>query len=475
MKRILVLIGPNTLLYLLAGVNLAVDVTLRLRFVPAWSATWHHLHMFEDSLYRASAEEPAWYLVLLFANVSVFALIVLRGDRPNLRTLLILGAGVRVASLGSRIVLGESIDPDLANIYFGYAHTFAGGEYPLMEYPQLALLFFTLVYQLAAGDQGLFLILFPLSLIPAELVIIFCIYRLGEEFRNASTGSVAAAFYALSPFTLIFWFEKFDVLPTALLVLGVYLFIKERYVASAASLAAGVASKWIPALAVPVLLVSLLKEGSLRKATSFAIALVVVGSALLLPFWMFDGDRFLYTYDFQLQRGLIGESLFFIPSYFLTLAGQETALIVPWVEQPSAFSNGFMMSIQGGVILASWLFHFSRPSDRRRDVIQAMLSVVVFILLNRVYSPQFVLFVLAGYLVAFSSLVRSKGVLFLCLSGCSVFSLANFMVWPMYVRFWFQSNIVFFGLALMVWLGLFVASFQPAMNRLKIRPPPARC
>src|SRR5262249_18282391 len=134
-------------------------------------------------------------------------------------------------------------------LYFRYGHEFAAGHYPRMEYPQGALLVFAGVYLASSGDAERFAAVFPLVMLLCDLVTLASLVGVGREWRVARLASILATFLAVSPFTLVLWFGKFDALPAALLALGTYLFVMRRYSLTALALAAGFLAKWIPGIA----------------------------------------------------------------------------------------------------------------------------------------------------------------------------------------------------------------------------------
>ncbi len=451
---------PWAYLYTLAAFNFLLDIWLRIKYSPRPAESWYHPQKMADSLYRRSAQEPLWYVFILAVNLLLFLLLMRRGKVVKGSTLLFLAALVRLLSLGARLGLGEALDHELSGLFFSYGQEFATGSYPAIEYPQLALLFFTFIYKLSWGSLELFMVLFPLWMIPFELLTVFCIYRIGQRLGRAFAGSMGAAFYATCPFLLHFWFCKFDALPTAFLLLAVYFFIEERPVASALATTAGLASKWLPVLVVPIFCVSLWKRKRYRHLVKYGGAAVVAALALLLPFWLLNPERFTFTYTFHARRTMIGQSFLFIVAYLVEPALRHAG-IVPWnPAEPPVFDNWLASGIQVIFLAAVFAIFALRPPRRERDVVFASLMVVTFILLNRIFSPQYILIVAGACLAALVVAVRSPVALALGLSALAVLALANFSVWPLFASFWFAASILMFTLAWTLWLYLLLGGWR---------------
>jgi hypothetical protein len=449
-------------LYALACFNLLLDVWLRIRFVPSRADKWYHPQWWDDSLYHRLSEEPGWYALLLLVNLAAFFFIIKRGRIIDLPTLLIIAGSVRLTSFLARVSLGDAVDYEMPGWFFEYGREFAEGNYPAMEYPQIALLFFTLIYKLSAGRLEAFVLLFPLLQIPFELVTVSCIYKVGEREGSPFFGSVCAAFYATSPFTLTFWFCKYDSIPTAFLLLSIYLFAKDKFIASALATSAGFVSKWLPALVTPVFILNLLKSRRYRAALEYTIAFIVGLVVLLIPFWLISPEKFVYTYQFHAKRTITAESFFFIPSYFLEPSLRKTAEITPWDPiRPSPISVRTAVMLQALFIGAILIVFALLPPKRERSIAFAALAVVAFILLNRIFSPQFMLFILGAYLASFSATIRSRKALLFFISSLGFLTLANFIVWPTFASYWFFGSFVLFSLAWTLWFFILFANLKP--------------
>jgi len=198
-----------------------------------------------------------------------------------------------------------------------------------------------------------------------------------------------AAFVAVWPLNLFHWEFRYDLAPTAFLVVGLVLALRGRWGSSGVALGIGTALKWSPALALGPLLAWLLSRRETRAAVSLSAGSVAAFAALTVPFLLWASSGVLAAYEQQGDRGITGESVWFLPLSALRLAsagmnpsddaGVRSGLNVGVTLVQVAFVAGF-------VVLAA------RVRPQAHAVALAALSPAVFLLTNRVFSSQFLVY-----------------------------------------------------------------------------------
>jgi hypothetical protein len=391
-------------------------------------------------------------LVILVVNLG--SLVLLKAcsleQRLKVRYLLFLAAFTRIAYLVARNWKGANVVDVDVEIFFNYAREFVSGNYPSMEYPQGGLLFFAGVYQLAAGSFGRFRTLFPLMTLLFDLFIIGSLLWLGKRYLNERTAAALSLFYAVSPFTLVMWYGKYDMVPAGLLALGVCLFLANRYTLSALVLAAGSLAKWFPGIAIAFILIYFLRVREYRAAFKYA---VIAGVAILLPlalFWWVSPEKVIYTYAFQSGRSLMGESLLYLPVYFLD-PGARLVSDPPWytVETDLISNSAAMLILIAGemlLLIGSALLR----ARKETTVTFAGLGVAAFILLNRVFSPQFIIVLIVAYALGFVLLSTPRMGALVLAPILLVLTFMNYLIWPLWSDEWFVSSVLFFALNLAI-------------------------
>jgi hypothetical protein len=194
-----------------------------------------------------------------------------------------------------------------------------------------------------------------------------------------------------------------------------------------------------------------LRPGLLRFAAAGLLAI----AAASLPFALRDPAAFLAPYTFQGSRPLIGESLWFLPALLL-----EPELLArlphPWSNVESALvTPGITVAAQALALAVLALAVLARPPDPRRALALAALAPAAFLLLNRIFSPQYVLVITVCALAAGAALLRGREPLAL-LALLTVAQAANLLVWPYTSRAWLLASAALFAAALaaLAWLAV---------------------
>jgi hypothetical protein len=323
-------------------------------------------------------------------------------------------------------------------------------------------------------------------------------------------------FYALSPLLLPFWHGKYDPLPAALLVLGLTAFAYGRPGWAGAALGLGGAIKWVPWLAAPFLVWALLREGvwvlgsgvgetrrqgdketrrqgdketsrqgdgqagnrgrgmttddrradgikpvvggrwSVVVPARFIAGFVIAVAAVSLPFAVRDSANFLAPYTLQGNRPIIGESIWF-PFAVLIEPELLEDLPAPWSGVDDApIPNALTIGVQLLALGALGLAHLILPPNKQRALAFAALAPAIFLLLNRVFSPQYMLLLTAYLLAAAIALGITTRQTIILISLLTTMQIANLLIWPNTSSIWLAASVLLFtiGCGLVVWLAL---------------------
>jgi hypothetical protein len=149
---------------------------------------------------------------------------------------------------------------------------------------------------LARRGAGSFAVNVKLPVLAADLLMVAVLVAAARAGRASS---LAPWLYALHPVSLLVGsvHGQFDAIPLALLLLAVEALARGRRDASALALAAAIATKSFPVLALPLL--ALDWRASWRSAARYAALALAPGALVLLPFAVADPDalrRELFSY-----------------------------------------------------------------------------------------------------------------------------------------------------------------------------------
>jgi uncharacterized membrane protein len=231
-----------------------------------------------------------------------------------------------------------------------------------------------------------FFIANAVGLLVAALVTVWALY----EVVGARALYVAAA-----PTLLIYGFVNWDMLAVALAAVGAGLFLRRRDGWSGVLLGLGAAAKLFPALLVIPFALHRLRER--RPGDARALVLGAAGSYVLvnLPFVLLARHSWATFFRFNAARPADWDSLWFVVCQRLhggTGCGWPASLVNGW-------------SIVAFVVLASliWLARWAREPDFPAWTF-AFPLVVAFLLTNKVYSPQYGLWLLPLFALALPNL-----------------------------------------------------------------------
>jgi hypothetical protein len=370
----------------------------------------------------------------------------------------------QLAWVGLHLVRGVPSDYDSQVTYANEGNALLHGRYPHSEYPPGAVLLFAFESLLGGGHTR---VSHAFVMVPFQLLFVLALWSLGTPWSGWF--ATVAAFWPADAFIAEF---KLDVVPAGLLVFGIACALRDRWVLAGVVLGLGTAVKWTPAVAVAVLTLWLLTtaRGSLgmRLLASASISFLVVN----FPFLVWSPRAVLHAYAFQSGRQITGESAAFVPLRALGLAHVAD----PWKEAVvPGWANPAVVTVQAFALVCIFAAVVATRQNACAALSLAAVAPVVFLLLNRVFSPQFLILLIAGWFVGGSLLARTRldqvglAALVLCAS------LANTLVYPTLPRAWVVFSGVLFGFALAAsgWVLLRAGAFPDLRGlRARIVPPP---
>jgi uncharacterized membrane protein len=190
---------------------------------------------------------------------------------------------------------------------------------------------------------------------------------------------------------------RFDLVPAALTVAGLFAVVNRRFSWAGCLLGAGIAVKVFPLVVVPLVLVRAWRHGGLRSLTGFAAPLAATVMAAFLPFLIFAPEGIERSFSLQLERPLQIESI----AASLLWLGRQVG-IAAWPVQPSYFNLAFpqadvaaaVSTVVGIVVLGYLWVQYARADSQTSSLMwSAFACVATFLVFAKVLSPQFLLWV----------------------------------------------------------------------------------
>jgi hypothetical protein len=392
-------------------------------------------------------ESAAWILVGALASLTAFYGAWRLQDRLRLAPLLLLSLAFQLAWIGLHLHLGvHSVDSSV--LYRLWGNALLDGHYPDAQYPPGAVLLFAFDALLGGGPTRT---AHAFVMVPFELVTIAAVWALRTRWC-----AWFAALVALWPMNAFSWEFRFDLVPTALLALGLLFAFRQRWLLSGALLGLGAAVKWTPGLATAALVVWLVANRRWRTGVIHGAAFVLVFALLHIPFLIWSPSETVYSYRYFSGQGLTGESLWYL--LLAPFGSVDVPLHEFWLPADvPAWANSATVVAQLIVLAVLAVAAWRARASLRGAVAIAAVTPVVFLLVNRVFSPQYLVLMLVAWTIAGALLVESRKEQLVLGLAIMAATTANALVYP-YTVFqhgaWRAASALLFlvGLGTCVWL-----------------------
>jgi len=308
----------------------------------------------------------------------------------------------------------ESVD---VRVYLADARAVAAGVLPykreFVEYPPVYFLAVLPPYPiaLACGGEGAYPWCFAIWMGVWEALLVWLVGRAAwEAWGDEGRARLAAWCYALSFACAGFATTRFDALPAAFAMAALLAAMLGRGTGSAALAATGALAKWFPGVLIAPLLLEVRRRPREASARVGAwAAMLAVGT---VPIVVLSLRGFLETYRYHFHRVANSETT----HKLLAELGERTGW---WHLSPDAFTYPLLAGmIACWLAVAVWLWRRPTPWPARTHAAAAVAILVPFLLGNKAFSPQFLLWVAAPFCVM--ARARLDRVLYFALQGAMV-------------------------------------------------------
>jgi Glycosyltransferase family 87 len=336
--------------------------------------------------------------LLARATIALVCLFVAWEGQKRLRLAPVLGCALLLGAgwLALHLLIGVEPDQDLT-FYGQDGAAVLDGTYPRSEYPTGAVALFALETWLGGEPPH---VLHAATMLGFHLVAVAAIWSVGTRWS-----AWLAAFVAVWPLNLFHWELRYDLAPTAFLVVGLVLALRERWALGGVALGIGAALKWSPALALVPLVAWLLARRDGRSAGSLTAGFALAFAALTLPFLVWDASNVLGAYELQGDRGVTGESVWYLP---LAVLGLATAGPNPSDDAGVGAGSNVVATLAQVILVVALVFLAVRVRSRSHAVALGALAPAAFLLTNRVFSSQFLVLLVAVWALAAALVVASE-------------------------------------------------------------------
>ncbi len=303
------------------------------------------------------------------------------------------------------------------------------------EYPPLALLGF-LVPALFRPDYPAYGFAFAAEMLFLDLVVLFVLHKLARRLRTREwyvLGLYTLCLIAVGPLVT----GRYDLLPTALVLVAMYAFIKDKNKTAWAFLALGATAKIFPVIIAPLFALSLLRRQQYRR---LAQGIAVFGGVILviyLPWVIISPDGSWQSISYHLERGLHIESSYgtgLMAAQALGLTQVQGSLTYGSWNLSSPLADALAQAssyVTVGLLFLAYALYARRLWKNSEAIAgtaisnepvelllrYSMLAILIMLLSSKLFSPQFL-----TWLCPFVALVRTRWryippLLFLAASG----------------------------------------------------------
>ena len=251
------------------------------------------------------------------------------------------------------------------------------GELQCDEYPVLTMYAMRLAASASSGTTGFFYVNVVLLTL-AAFAISVCLYLL--------VGG-RALYFALAPTLLIYAYINWDLLAVALATAATLAFLRRRDVASGILVGLGAAAKLYPAVLAFPFVADRFRERDPDGGIHLAWAAIGAWIAVNLPFALLAPDGWWRFFRFNSERPTDWDSLWFIGCHQLT--GELYCEPTGWINVAS------LLLFLGATGFVWWWKRRREPGFQRWTL--GLPLLVLFLLTNKVYSPQYGLWLLPWF------------------------------------------------------------------------------
>jgi uncharacterized membrane protein len=254
-----------------------------------------------------------------------------------------------------------------------------------VEYPALTGLVMWLLSFLVSPSQTA---IFDYYRITAAFQIVLLAISAYLIFKLA--GKKYGFYFILAPAVLYSLNRNWDIWAIAAMLLAIYLFEKKRFQLSAILLAVSIATKFFPIVLMLPIMIIFLRNKEFKLFVRYALTTAVAWVVINLPFVLINYEGWAYFYKFSAERGLGSASFFEI-----------TNIILPSITFSSI--HFYILNVLALVLVTTYFLKLKSVPTLAATSFFVMFA---FILFNKQYSMQYVIWLSALAVLTFSYLKR---------------------------------------------------------------------
>jgi len=288
-----------------------------------------------------------------------------------------------------------------------------------MEYPPFAI-FFIAIPRVFAAD--------PFGYNIGYVIMVFAFFAIGlyfvdklAEFYQRDRKKLMLVYTVLMLILFEFVVDRYDIFPVVLTLIAVYFFITKKYVWAFVFLSLGMMTKLYPAILFPIFLIPLLIDRDWKNILTGIGAFILVALAVAGAILLIDSNIISYFLTYHQDRPLQLESVAASFIYVFKMLGLTDA----WIDNSSGSDNlmGPLPDAVASMLTALMLVLiilvyplFMYLYNKAKDVdtknlflgIAIIFVIMLFIVVGKVYSSQYLLWIIPPLVCIFMTNIDMK-------------------------------------------------------------------
>ena len=304
------------------------------------------------------------------------------------------------------ILMNTAVIDEVQKDYFPVAEAMFTGHTPYhhyndlaWEYPPLALVVMLIPRVFASTPYG-YQISFDVMMMLFAFFESYLVYRAVREKENAVIISIANLVLMTMMIIDGSVLERFDIVPAVICLAAVILYLDERYTWAFVLVAIGSLVKIYPALLFLAFIIPFIVKKDWKNTARMTSVTAAVGLAVMAVFYVICSNELMNFITYHSDRGLQIESVAgsFI-DIFAAVGWTEVSTVITFgscniVGNLPDMMSPIVMPLLVIMILLACAFQFlACKKDKADMVFFSMLYVMVFMIFNKVFSGQYIMWI----------------------------------------------------------------------------------
>ena len=269
------------------------------------------------------------------------------------------------------------------------SHKLTGSNEPMhpVEYPALTGLIMWLISFFVPTSNTAVINYYQIT-----AVFQIVIFGLTTYIISKLTKKKYAIYFAISPAVLYSLNRNWDIWAIITLIWAVTLFEKHQYKKSAILLAFSIATKFFPVVLLMPIAVELIRKKKLKVYLQYLSLALLTWLLINAPFMLINFKGWSYFYEFSFNRGLGSASIFELANIFG----------IDFLNKNSIY---YLLNISIMLVLFLYFWNSKNIVSLR---LSSFLTMFAFMLFNKQYSMQYVIWLTALAVIAMSLISSSN-------------------------------------------------------------------